>query len=86
MDGEVNAAGIDCQEMRYGDVGDGMVFVADRDVPEVLALFGTRGSFAVHMKGRGRPAFGIHPETRVVVVRVIQRATVRSAGGSKACE
>lgn len=77
-----DAVGILCAETTFGELPVGAIFVPNSTVSEVLRAWGTASMFAVRLKGRGESC--VDPEARVVVIRVVQRAGVRPAGGREA--
>lgn len=78
-----DAAGIICAETTFGALAAGALFVVAPTMQDVLKAWGTASMVPLLLKGRGDRG-RIEPETRVVVVRVVQRADRRPAGGSKA--
>jgi len=72
------AAGICCMETTFGDAPIGAICVLERTVRDVLRDWRNAGALPVLLKGHGwKTAAAISPETRVVVIRVIQRAVLR---------
>jgi hypothetical protein len=75
-----DAVGILCAETTFRELPVGAIFVPNSTVSEVLRAWGTASMVPLLLKGRGERG-KIEQETRVVVVRVIQRADKRAAGG-----
>jgi len=71
------AAGVVCAETTFGELAPGQLFVIGKTVADVLADWGRHTWAPVYLKCRGESG-GMAANTRVVVVRVVQRAHARS--------